>query len=188
MKPAESHCARSWPSEKTRDMSGMATLTIVDAMIDATVPIITVASTRQRYDGPKRSAMEALREYLDWRTPQIADLRKAIAAADDGDFASDEEVAAVFDRCAKPAPAPASRIDRRPRRLPRRSQNHRRLPRRWPCAGPRSAAFANRGIRAAPPWRHGSSIGPSTRRRSPSLLSVRRADECSSASLSVRKT
>src|ERR1022692_1714604 len=40
-------------------------------------------------------AMEALREYLDWRTPQIEDLRKAIAAADDGDFPSDEEVAAV---------------------------------------------------------------------------------------------
>jgi len=29
-------------------MSGTATLTIVDAMIDATVPIITVARTRQR--------------------------------------------------------------------------------------------------------------------------------------------
>ena len=47
-------------------------------------------------------AMEALREYLDWRTPQIEDLRKAIAAADAGEFASDEEVAAVFDRYAKP--------------------------------------------------------------------------------------
>lgn len=46
-------------------------------------------------------AMEALREYLDWRTPQIEDLRKAIAAADAGEFASDEEVAAVFDRYAK---------------------------------------------------------------------------------------
>ena len=48
MKPAESHCARSWPSAKTRLMSGTATLMIVDAMIDATVPIITVASTSQR--------------------------------------------------------------------------------------------------------------------------------------------
>ena len=48
MKPAESHCARSWPRPKTRLMSGTATLMIVDAMIDATVPIITVASTRQR--------------------------------------------------------------------------------------------------------------------------------------------
>ena len=48
MKPAESHCARSWPRPKTRLMSGTATLMIVDAMIDATVPIITVASTSQR--------------------------------------------------------------------------------------------------------------------------------------------
>ena len=42
-------------------------------------------------------AMEALREYLDWRVPQIEDLREAIAAADGGDFASAEEVDAVVD-------------------------------------------------------------------------------------------
>jgi hypothetical protein len=48
MKPAESHWARSWPRVKTRAMSGTATLTMVEAMIDATVPIIAVASTRQR--------------------------------------------------------------------------------------------------------------------------------------------
>jgi predicted transcriptional regulator len=46
-------------------------------------------------------AMEALREYLDWRTPQIEDLRKGIAVADAGEFASDAEVAAVFDRYTK---------------------------------------------------------------------------------------
>jgi hypothetical protein len=48
MKPADSHCARSCPSVKTRLMSGTATLMMVDAMIDAIVPIITVSSTRQR--------------------------------------------------------------------------------------------------------------------------------------------
>ncbi len=48
MKPADIHCARSWPSVKTRLMSGTATLTIVADMIDATVPIITVSNTRQR--------------------------------------------------------------------------------------------------------------------------------------------
>ena len=48
MKPAESHWARSCPRVKTRAMSGTATLTMVEAMTDATVPIITVASTRQR--------------------------------------------------------------------------------------------------------------------------------------------
>ncbi len=48
MKPADSHCACAWPSANTRLMSGTATLTIVEAMIEATVPIITVARTRQR--------------------------------------------------------------------------------------------------------------------------------------------
>jgi predicted transcriptional regulator len=42
--------------------------------------------------------MEALAEYLDWRTPQIADLQEAVAAADRGEFASDEEVRAVLTR------------------------------------------------------------------------------------------
>ena len=52
MKPAESHWARSWPRANTRAMSGTATLTIVEAMIEATVPIITVASTYQRKREP----------------------------------------------------------------------------------------------------------------------------------------
>ena len=43
-------------------------------------------------------AMEALTEYLTWRTPQIEDLKEAVAAADRGDFASDAEAAAVFAR------------------------------------------------------------------------------------------
>jgi len=47
-------------------------------------------------------AMEALREYLSWRTPQIDDLRKAVAAADAGEFATDEDVQTVLQRYAKP--------------------------------------------------------------------------------------
>jgi predicted transcriptional regulator len=43
-------------------------------------------------------AMEALSTYLDGRMPQIDDLKLAVAAADEGDFASDDEVAAVFAR------------------------------------------------------------------------------------------
>ena len=43
-------------------------------------------------------AMEALHEYLAWRTPQIEDLRAAVQAADAGEFASDDEVRAVFAR------------------------------------------------------------------------------------------
>ncbi len=41
-------------------------------------------------------AMEALAAYLDDRIPQIADLKEAVEAADQGEFASDEDVAAVF--------------------------------------------------------------------------------------------
>ena len=48
MKPADIHCARSWPSANTRLMSGTATLTMVDDMIDAIVPVITVSRTHQR--------------------------------------------------------------------------------------------------------------------------------------------
>ena len=50
-------------------------------------------------------AMEALAEYLDWRLPQVADLKQAIAAADSGEFASDGEVQAVFQRYGSPRPA-----------------------------------------------------------------------------------
>ena len=46
-------------------------------------------------------AMEALGSYLEWRIPQIEDLRAAVLAADQGDFASDDEVASVL---AGPAP------------------------------------------------------------------------------------
>lgn len=51
-------------------------------------------------------AMEALNEYLAWRIPQIEDLKAAVAAADRGEFASDEDVGAVFAKYAagkKPA-------------------------------------------------------------------------------------
>ena len=41
-------------------------------------------------------ASDALADYLDWRTPQIEALKKSIAAADQGDFASADEVAQFF--------------------------------------------------------------------------------------------
>jgi predicted transcriptional regulator len=43
-------------------------------------------------------ASEALADYLDWRIPQIQALKKAVAAADQGDFASAEEVEQFFKR------------------------------------------------------------------------------------------
>ncbi|MBP6404464.1 MAG: hypothetical protein LCH79_04565 [Proteobacteria bacterium] len=41
-------------------------------------------------------AANAISDYLDWRIPQTEALKEAIAAADRGEFASDEEVEAVF--------------------------------------------------------------------------------------------
>jgi predicted transcriptional regulator len=59
-------------------------------------------------------AMQALSEYLDWRTPQIEDLKAAILAADEGDFASDGEVSAVLAKHAKRSSAkPASKAPAR---------------------------------------------------------------------------
>ena len=51
-------------------------------------------------------AMEALSDYLRWRIPQIEDLEAAVAAADAGDFATEDEVDQVFERFASPRPAP----------------------------------------------------------------------------------
>lgn len=49
-------------------------------------------------------AMEALSDYLDWRIPQIEDLKAAVAAADAGDFASDDAVNQVFERLVTAGP------------------------------------------------------------------------------------
>jgi predicted transcriptional regulator len=51
-------------------------------------------------------AMEALAEYLDWRLPQIEDLKVAVLAADQGDFASEDEVKAAFAKRAGRKSAP----------------------------------------------------------------------------------
>ena len=48
MKPELTHCARSWPTEKCWLMSGIATLTMVEDMMDAIVPVITESSSSQR--------------------------------------------------------------------------------------------------------------------------------------------
>ena len=48
--------------------------------------------------------MEAVREYLAWRTPQIEDLKAAVLAADAGEFAADDEVLEVFERYAALTP------------------------------------------------------------------------------------
>ena len=48
MKPELTHCARSWPSSKCWLMSGTATLTMVDDMMDAMVPTMTDSNSSQR--------------------------------------------------------------------------------------------------------------------------------------------
>lgn len=58
-------------------------------------------------------AMEALAEYLDWRLPQVADLQEAIAAADRGEFASEDAVQAVVARYTAPAAKGAAKPPRR---------------------------------------------------------------------------
>lgn len=50
-------------------------------------------------------AMEALSDYLDWRIPQIEDLKSAVAAADAGDFADEDEVSRTFERLSATRPA-----------------------------------------------------------------------------------
>ena len=41
-------------------------------------------------------AVNAINDYLDWRVPQVENLKLAIAAADRGEFASDAEVESIF--------------------------------------------------------------------------------------------
>ena len=54
-------------------------------------------------------AVEALTEYLAWRIPQVADLKEAVAAAERGEFATDEEMNATFAKyvASKPVRGPA---------------------------------------------------------------------------------
>ena len=47
-------------------------------------------------------AMEALSAYLEWRIPRIEDLNAALHVVEHGEFASDDEVAAVAAKYAKP--------------------------------------------------------------------------------------
>jgi hypothetical protein len=48
MKPELTHCARSCPSEKWWLKPGIATLTMVEDMIEAITPTITEKSSSQR--------------------------------------------------------------------------------------------------------------------------------------------
>lgn len=70
--------------------------------IDACVPedLKNAVTQLSEISGQSISSIteDALRGYLAWRAPQLLDLKDAIAAADRGEFASDDEVTALFAR------------------------------------------------------------------------------------------
>lgn len=72
------------------------------APIDACLPedLKSAVAQLSEISGQSVSSIteDALRAYLAWRVPQILDLKDAIAAADRGEFASDDEVNAFFAR------------------------------------------------------------------------------------------
>lgn len=61
-------------------------------------------------------AMEALSVYLEGRIPQIKDLKAAVQEADQGEFASDDEVGTVLAKYSGLKASPASRKSATPRR------------------------------------------------------------------------
>jgi predicted transcriptional regulator len=58
-------------------------------------------------------AIQALTEYLDWRIPQLEDLKSAVSVADQGDFASDDDLRRVVARHSGSKPAAKSVARRR---------------------------------------------------------------------------
>lgn len=78
------------------------TATMKTATIDACVPddLNNAVVQLSELSGQSISSIteDALRGYLAWRSPQLLDLGDATAAADRGEFASEEEVTALFAR------------------------------------------------------------------------------------------
>ncbi|MCE2971489.1 MAG: hypothetical protein LW847_14970 [Burkholderiales bacterium] len=78
------------------------TVELKDAQVSLRLPaqLKEQVETYSKLVGRTKSyvAMEALGEYLAWRSPQIEDLEEAIAAADRGEFATEEEVEALFEK------------------------------------------------------------------------------------------
>jgi RHH-type rel operon transcriptional repressor/antitoxin RelB len=88
----------------------MSTAALKDSQVSLRLPnaLKDKMEVYARLTGRTKShvAMEALSDYLDWRTPQVQDLKAAVAAADAGEFATQDEVDQVFKRLAttrKPA-------------------------------------------------------------------------------------
>ena len=105
------HCVALHPASNLTmtELTDSATPTTKDSQVSLRLPgeLKARIETYAVMTGRSKShvAMEALADYLDWRLPQVADLQQAVAAADRGEFASDDEVKAVFDRYTVPRPA-----------------------------------------------------------------------------------
>ena len=90
---------------------------MVTALKDSQVSVRLPNDLRQKMEayahltGRTKSyvAIEALSVYLEERIPQIEDLKAAVLAADQGQFATDAEVGAVVTRYAGPRAARATR-------------------------------------------------------------------------------
>jgi predicted transcriptional regulator len=84
----------------------MSTTPLKDSQVSLRLPnaLKDKMETYARLTGRTKShvAMEALGDYLDWRIPQIEDLKAAVAAADAGDFATQAELKQAFERLAAP--------------------------------------------------------------------------------------
>ncbi len=96
--------------------------TLKDSQVSVRLPIELKdkMETYAQLTGRTKSyvAMEALTEYLAWRIPQVADLKEAVAAAERGEFATDDEVNATFAKVVarKPVRGPARAAGSRAKR------------------------------------------------------------------------
>ncbi len=98
------------------------TTTLKDSQVSVRLPIELKdkMETYAQLTGRTKSyvAMEALSEYLDWRVPQIEDLKAAVAAADAGDFADVQDVERALSRYEKAASPKETTRPARPARKP----------------------------------------------------------------------
>ena len=77
----------------------MATVTVT-LNPDEKARLDQIAGLQRRSDGDL--ATEALREYLKFEAEQIRKIKEGVAAAERGDFATDEDVEAFFAKYADP--------------------------------------------------------------------------------------
>ena len=77
-------------------------MSVGSSVLTVRIPLDIKAKLDKLADATKRSksflAQEAIRHYIDLETWQIAEIHKAIGEANAGDFATDNEVAAIINK------------------------------------------------------------------------------------------